>query len=83
MDTLIGAKELRLKLGTIVQRARSGERITVLYRNRPAFRIVAVSDDEASPASAGDSLLGARAVGRSRDGRSSRDHDEDLYGSLR
>jgi predicted nucleic acid-binding protein/antitoxin (DNA-binding transcriptional repressor) of toxin-antitoxin stability system len=45
MDTTINAKELRASLPKIVERVRRGERFTVLYRSRPALRLVPVSDD--------------------------------------
>ncbi len=42
MDQTINAKELRARLPEPVRRVRRGERFTVLYRSRPAFRIVPV-----------------------------------------
>lgn len=81
MDTTINAKHLRATLPSVVQRVRKGARFTVLYRSRPAFRIVPM-DDEGAPALdlADDRLYRARPVGRSRDGRTSVDHDTVLYG---
>ena len=81
MDQIINAKELRASLRGMVRRVRRGERFTVLYRSRPAFRIVPVQ------ASAGktavpldeDPVYRAPAVGRSVNGRASRDHDQILY----
>jgi prevent-host-death family protein len=78
----INAKELRASLPSVVRRIRAGERITVIYRSRPAFRLVPVEDagtpdgplDE-------DPLYGASAVGRSGDGRAADEHDAILYGS--
>jgi prevent-host-death family protein len=82
MKGAINAKELRASLPSVVRRVRAGERITVIYRSRPAFRIVPVEDaglpDGALDA---DPLFRAEAVGRSRDGRSAADHDAVLYGS--
>ena len=81
MDTTINAKRLRASLPGIVARVRRGVRFTVLYRSRPAFRIVPVDEAAAAPDTLEeDPLYGAAAVGRSRDGRSAADHDEDLYG---
>ncbi len=82
MSKTINAKELRATLPGVVRRVRAGERILVLYRSRPAFRIVPVED----PVGAGvpleqDPLFRAKAVGRSRDGRSAAEHDAVLYGS--
>jgi prevent-host-death family protein len=76
----INAKELRASLPSVVKRVRGGERITVIYRSRPAFQIVpleslGVAD---SPLEA-DPLFRAEAVGRSHDGRSAAEHDAVLY----
>lgn len=83
MDTTINAKQLRESLPETVRRVRRGERFTVLYRSRPAFRIVPIQDDAGwardRPAEE-DPLYGSGAVGESTDGLTSRDHDEILYG---
>jgi len=81
MDATINAKQLRASLPTVVKRVRKGARFTVLYRSRPAFRIVPM-DDNPSPEGAfqKDSLYHAKPVGRSTDGRSATDHDLVLYG---
>jgi antitoxin (DNA-binding transcriptional repressor) of toxin-antitoxin stability system len=80
VKTVINAKELRASLPRVVEEVRRGARFTVLYRSRPAFRIVP-TDDEAESAGPLDSdpLYRARAVGRSVDGSSSADHDALLY----
>lgn len=82
MSKPMNAKELRASLPRVVRRVRAGERITVLYRSRPAFRIVPV-EDVGTPALAleDDPLFRADAVGRSTDGRSAAEHDALLYGS--
>jgi prevent-host-death family protein len=82
MSKPINAKELRASLPSVVRRVRAGERITVLYRSRPAFRIVPV-EDGGPPAGSldGDPLFRAEAVGSSRDGRMAAEHDALLYGS--
>lgn len=82
MRTAIGAKELRASLPKVVEQVRKGARFTVIYRSRPAFRIVPVdeSDEELGPLEA-DPLYRAGAVGRSTDGRSADEHDALLYRS--
>lgn len=83
MDRTINAKQLRASLPETVRRVRRGERFTVLYRSRPAFRIVPVEAglDEAAVPLSEDPIFRAPAVGRSSDGRASRDHDQILYGA--
>jgi len=81
MERTINANQLRASLREIVRRVRRGERFTVLYRSRPAFRIVPVQEmlvETAAPL-AEDPMYRARAVGRSGDARASRDHDQILY----
>ena len=80
MKGAINAKQLRASLPSVVRRVRGGERITVIYRSRPAFRIVPV-EDPATPDAAldEDPLFHAAAVGRSCDGRSAAEHDAILY----
>jgi prevent-host-death family protein len=82
MTKPINVKQLRASLPAVVRRVRAGEKITVLYRSRPAFRIVPV-EDAGTPVGAleDDSLFRAEALGRSRDGRSAAEHDAVLYGS--
>jgi prevent-host-death family protein len=82
MDRTINAKQLRASLPETVRRVRRGERFTVIYRSRPAFRIVPV-DDEAEtklPPLEEDPLYRAPALFRSGDGRVAASHDEILYG---
>lgn len=82
MDRTINAKQLRASLPETVRRVRRGERFTVLYRSRPAFRIVPVEDGPAAAAPlAEDPVYRAPAVGRSSDRLTSRDHDRILYGA--
>lgn len=82
MTTTINAKQLRAVLPDVVARVRKGARFTVLYRSRPAFQIVPVDDAARAGSSLDDEpLYRARAVGRSRDSRSSTDHDDILYKS--
>ncbi len=82
MDQVINTKELRASLSRIVERVRHGERFTVLYRSRPAFRLVPAAGPEALAAVPldEDPLYRAEGVGRSTDGLTSRQHDELLYG---
>ena len=81
MKNIINAKQLRASLPEIVRKARQGTRFTVIYRSRPAFRIVPVEESKnlKLPLSS-DGLYHAPAVGRSRDGVSAKDHDKVLYG---
>jgi len=80
MNVPINAKRLRASLPDVVERVRRGTRFTVIYRSRPAFQIVPVNDADRAPAAlADDPLYRAKAVGRSRDGRTAADHDVVLY----
>jgi prevent-host-death family protein len=81
MNATINAKQLRASLPELVERVRKGARFTVLYRSRPAFRIIPM-DDTPIPNTVleADSLYHAKPVGRSTDGRSAADHDEVVYG---
>lgn len=84
MERTINAKELRASLPEIVERTRRGERFVVLYRSRPAFRILPVGDAVVADAPLEDDpLYGADAVGRSTDGLTADDHDVVLYGKRR
>ncbi len=82
MNRAINAKELRASLPSVVRRVLGGERITVIYRSRPVFRIVPVEEPGIPHLPlAEDPLFRAEALGRSRDGRSAAQHDAVLYGS--
>ena len=76
----ISAKELRATLPRIVERVRKGDHYTVLYRSRPAFRLVPVTPEieDVGPIEE-DPLFQAPALGRTTDGQSSADHDDFLY----
>ena len=81
-DLFINAKELRNTLAEIVEGARRGRKYTVLYRSRPAFRIVPAED---SPPSRGtdieqDPLYRISALGSSKTGDLAEKHDEIVYG---
>lgn len=82
MKSAINAKELRASLPKLVEQVRKGARFTVIYRSRPAFRIVPVDDatQAQSPLEA-DPLFHAGPVGRSVDGLAAADHDALLYRS--
>jgi prevent-host-death family protein len=80
MTSTINAKELRASLPRIVARVRKGARYTVIYRSRPAFRIVPVDEPATEVPLEDDPLYRAGPVGRSRDGRTAADHDADIYG---
>jgi len=82
MSDTISAKELRATLPKVVARVRKGARYTVLYRSRPAFRIVPVGASAEAPGPLEDDpLYQAKPVGRSGDGRTAADHDATLYGA--
>jgi antitoxin (DNA-binding transcriptional repressor) of toxin-antitoxin stability system len=68
-------------LPELVARVRKGARFTVLYRSRPAFRIVPVEETHESLCPLEDDpLYRAKPLGRSKDGLTSADHDKVLYG---
>lgn len=80
MKDIINAKELRASLPEVVARVRKGERLTVLYRSRPAFQIIPIGESTDVPGDpTEDSLYGAKALGASKDGRTAADHDDLLY----
>ncbi len=81
MKHLINSKELRASLPEIVKRVQRGDQYTVLYRSRPAFRIIGVSaEEEILCLLSDDPLFEAGAVGASADGLGGVDHDAVLYG---
>lgn len=80
MEKTINTKELRTSLPRIVEGVKRGERFLVLYRSRPAFRIVPLTDNErVSIPLYKDPLYRAQAVGTSSDGLTAKDHDAILY----
>jgi prevent-host-death family protein len=80
MNVSINAKRLRATLPDVVERVRKGTRFTVIYRSRPAFQIVPVTDTgDALVSLADDPLYRAPSVGSSTDGRTSAEHDAILY----
>ena len=80
MKTTLNAKELRASMPKVVEQVRRGGRFTVIYRSRPAFRIVPVDDtNETATPLERDPLFRAQAVGRSVDGASADQHDAVLY----
>jgi len=80
MQRTINVKELRATLPKIVESVRRGEQFTVLYRSRPAFRIVPIEADDPVPSPLShDPLYGAAALGNSSDGFTAADHDDLLY----
>ena len=84
MQKTINTKELRSCMTKVVEGVKRGERFTVLYRSRPAFRIVPLDDADriAYPLSK-DPLYHAAGVGESSDGLTAADHDTVLYGKCR
>jgi antitoxin (DNA-binding transcriptional repressor) of toxin-antitoxin stability system len=80
MNVPINAKRLRASLPSVVDRVRKGARFTVIYRSRPAFEIVPVSEGEQRLVPLDDdALYHAEAVGASKDGLTAADHDAVLY----
>ena len=84
MHKTINAKELRASLPKIVESVKRGGSYTVLYRSRPAFRIVPIDETEriTIPLSE-DPLYQSAPVGETSDEYTSADHDEILYGNGR
>lgn len=80
-DDVINTKELRKSLREVVEGVRAGRRYTVLYRSRPAFRIVPVEGLVAHDNRGADPLLDAGPLGGSGSGDVAIRHDEELYGS--
>lgn len=82
MKNVLNVKELRSSLPEIIKRVRQGDRFTIFYRSKPAFRIVPVDAEEdiTLPLSE-DPLYQAPPVGRSSDGLTACDHDIVLYGT--
>lgn len=81
MDITINATELRASVAKVVKQVRKGEQFMVVYRRRPAFRIVPVG--EAPPPETpldADPLYRAKPVGRSSDKATAAEHDTALYG---
>lgn len=80
MAISINAKTLRGSLPDVVRRVQKGARFTVIYRSRPAFKIVPLDDaEQAMPPLAEDPLYQSEALGSSSDDRTAADHDELLY----
>ena len=61
MSSTINVKTLRNEMGRIIERVRKGEDFTVLYRSRPAFRIVPLSGVFTHGVAEDDSLYRAEA----------------------
>ena len=81
MAEIINVKTLRRDMARILERVARGERFTVLYRSKPVCRLVPIeAADLAEGRVKDDSLFAMEPVGRSTDGRSAAEHDEDLYG---
>lgn len=81
MKKIINTKELRASLSQIVESVRRGEQFTVLYRSRPAFRIVPLDEeDQLTTSLEKDPLYQAGPLGESSNGLRAEDHDAVLYG---
>lgn len=80
MSSILNAKMLRQRLGEILHRVSKGERFTVTLRGRRVCQLVPLGAQEELGALEEDPLYRAGPLGRSKDRRSSSDHDELLYG---
>jgi prevent-host-death family protein len=75
MEHIINIKELRASLPDIIKRVHQGDNYIVLYRSRPAFRIMSVDNEEALTIPVSDDpIYGATAVGTSTAGISASKH---------
>lgn len=81
MERTVNAKELRRTLPEVVSRVRKGDRYLVMYRSRPAFRIVGVEPSADDVPLSEDPLFGAGPLGRTSDGLTASDSEALLYGS--
>jgi antitoxin (DNA-binding transcriptional repressor) of toxin-antitoxin stability system len=81
VNQIINAKRLRRELGRILERVRRGERFTVLYRSRPMCDLVPPGGAGPGPGPLDeDPIFSADGIAASTDGRTSEDHDRDIYG---
>ena len=80
MHEALNAKQLRERSKEVVEKVKHGEKLTVLYRSRPAFDIVPVgtSSVEVVPLES-DSLCRAGPVESSGSGDAAVKHDDLLY----
>ena len=84
MEKTINIRQLRSDLAAIVDQVRKGSRFTVLYRSRPAFRIVPVDGQRSGTTDyTGDPLYQAKPLGRPKGHVAEKHHDEILYGKSR
>ena len=83
-DIVINAKELRQLLKEVVDAVRAGKSYTVLYRSRPAFRIVPLEERPSRKTCPleQDPLYKAGPLFDSGTGDVGRRHDEILYEEL-
>ena len=80
MSEVISTSQFCKRPRDIVEKARNGERFTVLHRGRPVFDIVPTGclRVESTPLES-DSLYQASSVGESGSGSAAAAHDEVLY----
>lgn len=80
-DTIINTKELRASLKEVLDGVRDGRRYTVLYRSKPAFRIVPVDEDMPARRRAlrDDPIYGSGPLGRSGEDDVAAGHDDLIY----
>lgn len=81
MNITINAKELMAQLPKLVERVRKGARFTVIYRSRPAFRIVPIDEkpEKLCPLEE-DPLYRAKPLCNVPGPPYSDDHDKVVYG---
>ena len=80
MHEALNAKQLRERLKEVIEKMRRGEKLTVLYRSRPAFDIVPIGTPSVEIVHLeSDSLYRAGPVGSSGSGDAAVKHDDLLY----
>ncbi len=81
LEKTINIRQLRGELASIIDQVRKGIRFTVLYRSRPAFRIVPIDGQVSGKTDyQDDPLYQAKPLGRPREHVAELHHDEILYG---
>jgi len=79
----INAKQLRASLPEIVEQVRRGQEFLVVYRSRPAFRLVPTRPGSALPPLEEDPIFEAGAIGSTRERTRNEDIDDVVYGARR
>ena len=79
MSNMINVKTLRLEMGRIVEKVGKGEDFMVLYRSRPAFRIVPVTGASIRSPAGDDSAEVTEVVARSAPALPEIDQERGFY----